>query len=151
MHVDATGADGTKFCPYYLEDTSSGGDALKFDNLKTKNTFVKIHGWGRIIFQSYSDIETQGSNLILDVIFRALKIYTESKALTQLRNLYVFLDNTNPNKSHTLIGGLACLVLLGKFKRYILPSAQYLTVFEFLVRYCAEGESCLLTCVSHSL
>ena len=81
MHIDATRADGTKFYPYYREDTSSGKDALKFDNLKTKNTFVKIHGWGRIIFQSFSDIETQGSNLILDIVFRALKIFIEN-ALT---------------------------------------------------------------------
>ncbi len=115
MHVDATGADGTKFCPYYLEDTSSGGDALKFDNLKTKITFVKIHGWGRIIFQSYSDFETQGSNLILEIIFRALRIFAESNSSIQIRNLYIFLDNANANKSDCLIGGLACLVLLGKF------------------------------------
>jgi hypothetical protein len=114
MHVDASGADGTKYCPYYREDSSGGGDSLKFTNLKTKNTFVKFHGWGRIIFQSYPEIEAQGSNLILDIIFRALKIYMEKNSRIKLRNLYIFLDNTFSNKSHCLIGGLACLVLLGK-------------------------------------
>jgi hypothetical protein len=49
MFVDASGADGTTRLLYYPADFASGETAKHF-NLKTKNTFVKIPGWGRISF-----------------------------------------------------------------------------------------------------
>jgi hypothetical protein len=113
MHVDASGADGTVFQPYYPNDIARG-EAGKHYNLKTKNTFVKIHGFGRIIFQSYPAYEPQGSNLVLEVIFRSLHVILEENKHKKVRNLYIFMDNTNSNKSHCLIGGLSCLVLLGE-------------------------------------
>ena len=31
-----------------------------------------------------------------------------------LRNVYVFLDNTNANKCNSVLAAVACLILLGK-------------------------------------
>ena len=113
MHIDATGAAGMKFQPYYPEDIIDG-EKQAFHGLPTKNTFVKIHGWGRIIFQSYSVLEKQGSNLVVEIVERALKIFMNATNRSKIRNLYIFLDNTNSNKSHSLITSLSALVLAGE-------------------------------------
>ena len=128
MHVDASGADGTVFQPYYPNDIASG-EAGKHFNLKTKNTFVKIHGFGRIIFQSYPAFEPQGSNLVLEIIFRSLHVILEENKQKKVRNLYVFMDNTNSNKSHGLIGGLSCLVLLGKHHKLFRVAYKFTCVY----------------------
>lgn len=112
MQIDGSGASGTKFSPYYPEAIIDG-DALAFKNLKTSNTFAKVHGWGRIIFQSYPLLESQGTNLVLEIVFRVIRIVMEDNEWKKLRNVYIFLDNANYNKSHVLIAGLCSLVLLG--------------------------------------
>ena len=70
MTEDASGADGTCILPYYPSDYLCSGENGKHFNLKTKNTFAKINGWGRIIFSTYSVVETYNSNTILEIIFR---------------------------------------------------------------------------------
>jgi hypothetical protein len=75
MIIDASGVIGTKFSPFYPESITSEPNA--FTNLATKNTFVKIEGWGRIIFQSYPNLEAQGANLTIEVALRAIKIFME--------------------------------------------------------------------------
>jgi hypothetical protein len=112
MQVDGSGADGTKYSPYYPEDIIDGENPAHL-NLKTNNTFAKVHGWGRIVFQSYPMLESQGTNLVLEIIFRVCRIVMESNGWKKLRNVYIFFDNAKYNKSHVLIAGLCSLVLLG--------------------------------------
>jgi hypothetical protein len=112
MHVDGAGVIGMKQSPYYPQDITS--EASGFNRLPTKGTFVKIQGVGRIVYQSYPTLEKQGSNLIVEVILRALvtfmKLRPERKAI---RNVSIFLDNTSVNKCHILIAAMSSLVLLG--------------------------------------
>ena len=67
--MDASGADETCILPYYPSDYLCSGEKEKHFNLKTKNTFVKnkwkINGWGRMIFSTYSIVETYNSNTIM--------------------------------------------------------------------------------------
>ena len=112
MQIDGSGASGTKFCPYYPEQVTDGEKAAH-NCLKTSNTFVKVHGWGRIIFQSYSMMEAQGTSVVLDIVFRTIRIVAESCGYKKLRNIYIFMDNAAYNKSHVLLAGLSGLVLLG--------------------------------------
>ena len=112
MQIDGSGPSGTKFCPYYPEDILSGENAA-YQNLKTSNTFAMVHGWGRIVFQSYPMLESQGSNLVIEIIFRVIRIVMQDRDYSKLRNVYIFLDNAAYNKSHVLIAALCSLVLLG--------------------------------------
>jgi hypothetical protein len=57
------------YSPYFIENLASG-EPLNYACLKTKNTFAKIHGFGRIVFQSYPQIESQGANLTIEIILR---------------------------------------------------------------------------------
>ena len=112
MHVDGAGVIGMKHTPYYPESVTS--EPSGFTCLPVKNTFAKIHGFGRIVFQSYPTIEKQGSNLIIEVILRSLVTFMREKKRKVLRNVAIFLDNTSVNKCHNLIAALSSLVLLGK-------------------------------------
>ncbi len=67
--VDASGQDTMIYSPYFKENLASG-EPLNYDCLKTKNTFAKIHGFGRIVFQSYPQLESQGANLTIEIILR---------------------------------------------------------------------------------
>ena len=49
--------------------------------LQTKNTFVTVHGWGNIVFQSYPDYEEQRANLVVEIMFRAIRIVMKSKKM----------------------------------------------------------------------
>ena len=72
-----------------------------------------MHGWGTLIFQSYPDYETQGANLIIEIVFRTLKIVMEKRRLRRLRNLYIQFDNHTVNKNFALISAFGALSLLG--------------------------------------
>ena len=69
MAVDASGQDTMIYSPYFIENIACG-EPLNYECLKTKNTFSKIHGFGRIVFQSYPQIECQGANLTIEIILR---------------------------------------------------------------------------------
>ena len=112
MHVDGAGVIGMKHAPYYPEfvtDEPAGHRCLP-----VKNTFSKIHGYGKIIFQSYPLLEKQGANLVAEVVFRSVKNFMEKTGRKCLRNVYVYLDNTNANKCRTLLSAMSALVLLGE-------------------------------------
>lgn len=113
MHVDGAGVIGMKSLPYYPQSITS--EPAGHTCLSLKNTFSKVHGLGRIIFQSYPMVEKQGANLIIEVILRSLIIFMREKEKKVLRKLNVFLDNTPVNKCHTIVAALSSLVLLGKF------------------------------------
>jgi hypothetical protein len=81
--------------------------------LQTKNTFVTVHGWGNIVFQSYPEYEEQGANLVVEIIFRAIRIVMKSKKMRRLRNLYLQFDNHSVNKNFTVISACGALTLLG--------------------------------------
>ena len=72
MHIDAAGVIGMKHTPYYPETVRS--EAEGYTTLPTKNTFCKIHGFGRIVFQSYPSYEKQGGNLLVEIVFRAIMV-----------------------------------------------------------------------------
>ena len=122
--------------PYYPQDFSSG-EPEQFRCLGTKTNFAVVHGFGRIIFQSFPILESQGTNLILEVcnrlsiphcsslinlvlflflssqcIYRTMDIYLEAKNQKSIDSFYIQMDNTNSNKSIDLLSGLAALILL---------------------------------------
>ena len=113
MHVDGAGVLGMKHTPYYPSAITS--EPAGFNCLPIKNTFAKIHGIGRIIYQSYPTVEKQGANLIVEIVLRSLKTFLKEKQISSVRNLAVFMDNTSVNKCYTMIAALASLVLLGKY------------------------------------
>ena len=71
--------------PYYPQDFSSG-EPEQFRCLGTKTNFAVVHGFGRIIFQSFPILESQGTNLILEVCNRLSIPHCSS-----LINLVLFL------------------------------------------------------------
>lgn len=111
MHVDGGAADGMTYSPFYFQDIT--GEPPQHTCLKTHNTFVKLHGWGRIIYQSYPQLEEHSSNMIAEVIFRAIHHYMHATNKRCLRNLYIEMDNAGVNKSNLLIAALSILVVLG--------------------------------------
>jgi hypothetical protein len=74
---------------------------------------VTVHGWGNIVFQSYPEYEEQGANLVVEIIFRAIRIVMKSKKMQRLRNLYLQFDNHSVNKNFTVISACGALTLLG--------------------------------------
>lgn len=112
MHVDGAGVVGMKFLPYYPQYITS--EPMGHTCLSIKNTFAKIHGLGRVIFQSYPMVEKQGANLIVEIILRSLVIFMRQKEKKVLRKLNIFLDNTPVNKCYAIVAALSSLVLLGK-------------------------------------
>ncbi len=83
---------------------------------KTKNTFVTVHGWGTIVFQTYPDYEEQGSNLVVEIVFRTINIVMREKGMRRLRNLYLQFDNHSINKNYALLSALGALTLLGSIR-----------------------------------
>lgn len=65
IHVDG-GSAGAEYSPYFFQEIAKGEKPQHF-NMKVKNTFVQIHGWGNLVFQSYSQIESQSTNLTIEV------------------------------------------------------------------------------------
>jgi len=98
MHVDGAGVLGMKHTPYYPSAITS--EPAGFNCLPIKNTFAKIHGFGRIIYQSYPTVEKQGANLIVEIVLRSLKTFLIQKKRTSVRNLAV-LWTTPPSISVT--------------------------------------------------
>jgi hypothetical protein len=66
IHVDG-GSSGSEYSPFFFQDIASGEQAPHF-GLKVKNTFVQLHGWGNLVYQSYPLLEEQGTNLTIEVI-----------------------------------------------------------------------------------
>lgn len=64
LHVDS-GVAASQYSPYYFADIP--GEPVPHSALKVKNTFVQIHGWGVIVFQSYPALEEMSTNLIIEV------------------------------------------------------------------------------------
>ena len=95
-----------------------------------KNTFAKVHGLGRIVYQSYPLLEKQGANLIVECILRSIVTDMEEKEMKSLRNVNVFLDNTSVNKCHTILAAMSCLVLLGMMLNVKLLINVALTIFS---------------------
>lgn len=61
--------------------------------------------------------------MIVDIIFRAVRIVMISKRMKRLRNLYLHFDNHSVNKNFTVIAACGALTLLGKrFNFYICQS-----------------------------
>ena len=134
MHVDGAGVVGMKNLPYYPESLTS--EPAGHDCLSIKNTFAKIHGFGRVIFQSYPVVEKQGANLIVEIILRSLVIFMRHKEKRVLRKLNVFFDNTSVNKCFTIIAAMASLVLLGiLYVRIIVHCVLILKRFHVMLHW----------------
>lgn len=65
MIVDAAGGTGSTHSPRYR--TTEKGEPTRHSMLKVKNTFVKIHGVGSLVFQTFQELESQGGNLTCEV------------------------------------------------------------------------------------
>lgn len=78
MVQDASGGKGTVYHPHYSSYSPSEFPQPK-DLLRVKCTFCKIHGHGTYIYVSYSQVESGGANLSLEVIYASLVRYLESK------------------------------------------------------------------------
>lgn len=111
MHIDGAAPDGMNYSPFYFKDIT--GEPAQHCCLRTHNTFVKIHGWGRIVFQSYPQLESQSSNMVIEIILRSIQLYLTKTNKKAVRNIYLQMDNASPNKSNVLIAALCCLPLLG--------------------------------------
>jgi hypothetical protein len=111
MHCDAGAPDGMNYSPFYYKDIS--GEPAQHTCLKIHVIFIKIHGLGRIAFVTYPQLEEQSSNMIVEVILRAVLHYLRSTGKMSLRNLYIEMDNASANKSHVLVAALSVLPLLG--------------------------------------
>jgi hypothetical protein len=61
MIIDAAGGAGTVFHPHVRKQVH--GEPERADLLKTKSTFVKVHGYGNLIVNSYYT-GTQGMLLL---------------------------------------------------------------------------------------
>lgn len=134
MHVDGAGVIGMKHSPYYPEfvtDEPAGHLCLAL-----KNTFAKIHGFGKIVYQSYPIVEKQGGNLIAEVIIRSLKTYLVKTGKPCLRNVYVYLDNTNANKCRTLLSAMSALVLLGN----VIKDDFVTVILNYLIFLCSISQ-----------
>jgi hypothetical protein len=64
FHCDS-GTAGSEYLPFYYQDIT--GEPVPHSGMKVKNTFVQIHGWGFYVFQSYPHLESQDSNLTIEV------------------------------------------------------------------------------------
>lgn len=116
MHVDGAGADGLQFSPYFPQEIAAGEDP-QHTLLRTHNIFTKIHGFGRFIYQSYPQVERQGTNLVVEIIYRSIYTYMRKTSQKVLRNVYIQMDNHSINKSNCMICAMAALVLLGVCRR----------------------------------
>lgn len=111
MILDAAGGLGSTYAPHYI--VSGKGEPDRHLLHKFKSTFSKIHGLGTSIFLTHSSLETEGSNLNLECIYKSIATFMERRRVSDIRNLYIQLDNTNSNKSWTLLAGCAALIALG--------------------------------------
>lgn len=73
IHIDG-GTAGSEYSPYYFQDITD--EPVPHSCMKVKNTFVQIHGWGVIVFQTYSAIEDMSSNHVIEVyVVRSIIFY----------------------------------------------------------------------------
>lgn len=86
INVDAAGTIVMNHGVYYMENLA-GGEPLLYKCLKTKNTFVYVHGFGTFVYQSYPEYEKQGANLTTEIIFRIVKKVLKIRGLQTFRNL----------------------------------------------------------------
>jgi hypothetical protein len=78
MVQDASGGTGTVYHPHY-HFFSAKEFPKRFDLLRVKCTFCKIHGHGTYIYVSLNQLESSGANLSLEVVYAALFRYLASK------------------------------------------------------------------------
>ena len=72
-----------------------------------------MHGWGTIVFQTYPEYEEQGANLVIEIVFRTIRLVMNSKGMKRLRNLYIQFDNYSINKNFALLSAFGALTVLG--------------------------------------
>lgn len=70
IHVDG-GKAGSEYLPYFFQDIT--GEPAGHSTVKVKNTFVQIHNWGSVVFQSYPVLEEMSSNHVIEVCLFCLK------------------------------------------------------------------------------
>jgi hypothetical protein len=111
LHCDAGAPDGMGFAPFYFKDIA--GEVPQHTLMKIHCIFVKLHGWGRFVFQTFPQLEEQSSNMVVEVILRAVLFYLRATKMKALRNLYIEMDNASANKSHVFVAAMSALPLLG--------------------------------------
>ena len=79
MVQDASGGTGTVYHPQ-MHSFSATEFPQRKDLLHVKCTFCKIHGHGTYIYVSYSNLEKNGGNLNLEIIYSSLIKYLETKS-----------------------------------------------------------------------
>ena len=109
--LDAAGGLGSTYAPHF--PVSAKGEPGRHELHKMKTTFAKIHGLGTTIYLTHSHVETEGTNLVLECLYRTVEIFLQERKVKKIRNLYIQLDNTNYNKSWALIAGCTALVQAG--------------------------------------
>ena len=113
--IDAAGGLGSSFAPHFA--VSGKGEPERHRLHKIKSTFTKIHGLGTSVFVTNSNLEKEGSNLVLESLYKCIETFLKERDVTYVRNLYVQLDNTPSNKSWALIAGCAALIVLGLVRK----------------------------------
>jgi hypothetical protein len=132
MIIDAAGGAGTVHHPHVKKQVH--GEPERATLLKTKSTFVKVHGYGNLIVNNYytgkqgekmikfkpyhfqHDLHA-GANLVFDCVLRGLRLVYSKNGNKPITNLYIQLDNTNYNKGYGLLSALASLIQTGVVKK----------------------------------
>jgi len=144
MIIDAAGGAGTVHHPHVKKQVH--GEPERATLLKTKSTFVKVHGYGNLIVNNYytgkqgekmiqykpyrfqHDLHA-GANLVFDCVLRGLRLVYSKNGNKPITNLYIQLDNTNYNKGYGLLSALASLIQTGVVKKvlvlYLLDSNRF--------------------------
>jgi len=114
--ADASGGIGTCYHPHF--HSHSRNDIQRHQLLKVHCVFVKIHGFGLLIFRGVCKFEaTNGANFTLACIYRSILYYLLEKRKDrpghQIRNFHAQMDNARGNKAWTVLAGLSALVAYG--------------------------------------
>ena len=115
MIIDAAGGTGTTLIPHFC--TTEKKEPQRHEMLGTKCTFVKVHGVGCIIVVSIPELEMQGSNLVFECVLQGIIFFVEETQITDIRNVYIQLDNVNSNKSYSLAACFAAIIYIGICKK----------------------------------
>ena len=98
---------GTVYQPRFR--INNKGEPQRHTLLKTKQTFCLVHGLGNLkhylylelciisstshtgtmIYTSYPELGAQGANLVLEVIFRAVKMAMNRKGTKKFKTIYI--------------------------------------------------------------
>ena len=72
---------------------------------------------GTLIVQSFPELEKQGTNLVLECCYLAIRKCLEDYGVDHIDTFYFQLDNTSVNKAWTLMAGLGALTLAGVVRK----------------------------------